>query len=334
MLVALNSPEISVLMPTYNYASFLPEAIESVLAQEFRDFELLIIDDCSSDNTAEVVRPFCVRDSRVQFSVNPKNLGMVQNWNQCLQRARGRHIKFLFGDDKLAHSQALGRMLALLQNNPGAILAASARLILDQQSNVTDIWRPLPDGCHKGREVIAACLTENGNLIGEPSAVLFRKADAKRGFDPKYRQIVDAEMWFHLLERGDLVYTRDPLCAFRQHSRQQSVVNDSLGLARKELLMFYGGYAAQPGFSRKVRFSVLFALRRSRHRNPGSADAALMDEERRLARQLGAGWYWLHWMRHRLTRPFSNLIRSVEKASTIRCGPLAARSTFVSPTTQ
>ena len=83
----MNRPKISVLIPTYNYARFLPEAIESVLTQECRDFELLIVDDCSADNTAAIVLPFCARDERVRFSVNSANLGMVNNWNHCLQEA-------------------------------------------------------------------------------------------------------------------------------------------------------------------------------------------------------------------------------------------------------
>src|SRR5271154_4743179 len=128
-------------MPTYNYASFLPEAIASALAQDFQYFEFLILDDCSSDNTAEVVKPFCARDARVRFAVNPVNLGMVANWNQCLKQARGRHIKFLFGDDKLSDPQALAKLLALLRNNPAATLAASARTILDEKSRVIDISR-------------------------------------------------------------------------------------------------------------------------------------------------------------------------------------------------
>ena len=309
----MSLPEISVLMPTYNYASYLPEAIASVLAQDFRDFELLILDDCSSDNTAGVVKPFCDRDARVRFAVNSSNLGMVNNWKRCLEQARGAYIKFLFGDDKLSDPRALRKMAALLRDHPSAALAASARTILDENSNVTGIWRPLPDGCHEGRKIIAACLCENANLVGEPSAVLFRKKDAQRGFDPKFRQIVDIEMWFHLLEQGDLAYTREPLCAFRQHARQQSAVNDSSGLAWKEHLQFFSSYATRPGFPRKVRFSALFALRRSRRRHPGSFDAELFDTEQRLTSQLGEGWYWFYWMRYKLTHPFYNLKRSMEK---------------------
>ena len=199
----MNPPKISVLIPTYNYARFLAEAIESVLAQDFQDFELLVVDDCSADNTAGVVRPFCARDPRVHFAVNSADLGMARNWNQCLEQARGEYIKLLFGDDKLFHPQALSKLLALMDQYPSAVLAASARTILDEKSNVVDVYRDLAEGCHEGRKVITACLMENGkNLVGEPSAVLFRKSDARRGFDAAYRQVADVEMWFNMLEKG------------------------------------------------------------------------------------------------------------------------------------
>ncbi len=123
----MNGPKISVLIPTFNYARFLPRAIESVLAQEFRDFELLIVDDCSTDDTAKVVQPLRARDARVRFAVNSSNLGMVNNWNHCLEQARGEYIKPLFGDDKLCHPQALGKMVGLLESHPSATLAATAR---------------------------------------------------------------------------------------------------------------------------------------------------------------------------------------------------------------
>ena len=306
-----DAPEISVLMPTYNYASYLPEAIESVLAQDFTDFELLIVDDCSADNTADVVKLFAARGPRVRFAVNPANLGMVANWNHCLNAARGRHIKFLFGDDKLADPKALSKLLGLLRDNPSATLAASARAILDERSKVKGVWQPLAEGCHEGRKVIAQCLRENANLIGEPSAVLFRKSDCRQNFDIRLRQIVDLEMWFQLLEKGNLAYAREPLCAFRQHARQQSAVNDNEGRAWREHLLFFGGYAVRPGIPQRARFSALFNLRRSRRKNPASFDRDLQKTEQALARQLGEGWYWVHWLRRRLTRPFYNLKRAL-----------------------
>jgi Glycosyl transferase family 2 len=310
---ALNLPSVSVLMPTYNYASYLAEAIESVLTQDFPDFELLVVDDCSADKTADVVMPFCSQDKRVRFDANPANLGMVENWNRCLGQARGEYIKFVFGDDKLSNPRTLGKMITLLRNNPSAVLAASARQILDEKSKVTDHLRPLRAGCHNGRKIIAQCLTEKANLVGEPSAVLFRKKDARRGFDPKFRQIVDMEMWFHLLEQGDLVYTREPLCAFRQHARQQSIVNDTAGVVRQEQASFFATYATQPQFPRRTRFSTLFELRRSRQKRPHEANSEMREWERRLTSQLGQGWYLFYWTCYRVTRPFQNLDRSIRK---------------------
>jgi glycosyltransferase involved in cell wall biosynthesis len=309
----VNRPKVSVLIPTYNYACFLAEAVESVLMQDFRDFELLIVDDCSADNTAEVVKPFCARDDRVHFSVNSTNLGMVNNWNHCLNRARGEYVKFLFGDDKLADPQALSKMITLLRDNPSAVLAASARAILDEKSSVTDIWRPLRDGCHDGRSIIAACFTGDANLIGEPSAVLFRKKDGQRGFDPKFLQIVDIEMWFHLLENGNLAYTREPLCAFRQHARQQSTLNRMGGTSWKERGVLFASYAAKPWLPRKACFPQLFALRRSRQEHLEAANPEVFERERRLTRQFGEGWYLFYWVCYRLGRPFQNLNRSIRK---------------------
>jgi len=298
-------------MPTYNYASFLPEAIASVLAQDFQDFELLILDDCSTDNTAELVKPFCARDARVRFAVNPANLGMVPNWNQCLKQARGRHIKFLFGDDKLSDPQALTKLLALLQNNPAAMLAASARTILDAQSNVIEISRTLPDGRHNGRKIIAACLIENGNLIGEPSAVLFRKTDAERGFDTAYRQLVDTEMWFHLLERGDLVYTREPLCAFRRHAAQQTAVNNA-NYSIKEQLMLVSAYGAKPWMPTRQRLDILYRARRGLRRDP-DAEPQLLELERQYASSQGQPEYFAARMKYTFVRPLENLKRSLQK---------------------
>ena len=313
----LNRPKISVLIPTYNYARFLPEAIESVLAQDFRDFEVLIVDDCSADNTAAIVQPYCAREARVRFSVNAANLGMVNNWNRCLEEARGEYIKFLFGDDKLCHPQALGKMVALLERHPSATLAASARVILDEKSKVVDVWRPLSEGCHNGREIITACLMENGkNLVGEPSAVLFRKSDAGRGFDARYRQVVDVEMWFHLLDKGDLAYTREPLCAFRCHPLQQTERNTSAGVAWKEHALFISSHAVEPQFPREVVFPILFHLRHSRRKSPDAASPEMVEWQRRLASRWGGGWHWFYWLycvRYRITRPLRNLAHSAQK---------------------
>lgn len=216
---------VSVCIPTYKYGNYIAETIESVLAQNFSDFELLIIDDCSNDQTAEIVESYAKKDRRIRFIVNRFNLGMVENWNSCITQARGEYIKFVFGDDLLASPDAIGRMAAVLRNDPTVSLACSARNFIDTFSYVTRIESHFNSGTFSGTDVIDYCLASQGNPIGEPSVVMFRKCHAARGFNPIYKQIVDLEMWFHLLERGSFAFIDEPLCSFRIHDKQQTRAN-------------------------------------------------------------------------------------------------------------
>ena len=303
------------LVPTYNYAGFLPEAIESVLAQDFKDYELLIVDDRSSDNTSEVVKPYLVRDERIRFEVNAENLGMVENWNYCLRQARGEYIKYIFGDDKLSTPGALGKMAAMLNSNPGAILAVSARKVMDENSKWIDTWNNMGnDGLYRGRSAIIRCLGRGQNLIGEPSVVLFRKAQAIRGFNTAYRQIVDLEMWFHLCEQGDLIYTREPLCCFRKHGKQQTAVNNSDRVGDRELRMLLLNYGSQPWVwdesTTWKRF--LFSMRLKRILRYVS-EPDLQRVEQQYHKRLGAGRYLACLCAYKILRPFENLANSIRK---------------------
>lgn len=235
--------KISVCIPTYNYGSFLPETIESILSQNFTDFELLIIDNDSTDDTRSVVEGYARQDSRVRYLVNSHNVGMVENWNLCLTQARGSYIKFVFGDDVLASPETLGRMAALLDADESVALVASARKVIDLRSQVQAVWSDFPhSGIWQGTDAINRCLPEHKNLIGEPSVVMFRKAQAARGFLVNYRQIVDLEMWFHLLEQGALAYIDEPLCSFRKHDQQQTVQNEVSLPALSDFFHLYADY--------------------------------------------------------------------------------------------
>jgi hypothetical protein len=114
----------------------------------------------------------------------------------------------------------------VLDSERSVSLVASARNIVDGETHRLRVWSHFPDGYRgDGTDVVNRCLRTQQNLIGEPTAVMFRKSQAGRGFDPKYRQTVDLEMWFHLLEQGRFAFLGDPLCAFRLHPEQQTRVN-------------------------------------------------------------------------------------------------------------
>ena len=309
------APKISVLIPTYNYARFLPEALDSVLAQDFQDFELLVSDDQSTDESRDVLARYAAKDARVRAVDQTKRLGMTGNWNWCLAQARGEYIKFLFGDDKLASPQALGKLAALLDTNPRATLAASARLVLDDQSRVLETWDAFAQpGAHRGTDVILRCLEENANLIGEPSSVMFRRNAIGRGFSHDYRQLVDLEMWFALLEAGDFAFTSEPLGAFRRHAAQQTEVNKTNNLANSEHARLYWQYHRKPYLkalaSREALFRKLYLLKKDDISHPDSARVA-----RDLRDEIGTFWYPFYWLRYKITRPFENLFRALGKRS-------------------
>ena len=236
-------PKISVCVPTYNYARYLPEAIESILGQTFTDFELLIIDDNSTDDTVDIVSKYAAIDARIKFYVNDVNIGMVENWNLCLTRATGEYIKFVFGDDLLCSRDALQKMALILEGNKAVSLVASSRNLIDAHSRpIKNESRFRKDTILTGVKVIERCLKEQKNLIGEPTVVMFRKKDATRGFKSHYTQIVDLEMWFHLLEQGDFAYIREPLTAFRQHQSQQTNKNSGRVSSLRDLFYMYDEY--------------------------------------------------------------------------------------------
>jgi glycosyltransferase involved in cell wall biosynthesis len=311
----ISRPKVSVLIPTFEYGRFLPEAIESILAQDFRDFELIISDDCSRDDSGAVIRRYAERDCRIRYKLHERNLGMVANWNWCLKEARGEYVKFVFGDDSLPSIHALSKMVAMLDGEPRAVLAASARLILDESSKVTEVWDELgASGFQEGAGVIIRCMQQDRNLVGEPSALLFRRIPAERGFDPTFRQVVDQEMWFHLLQSGGVVYTPEPLCAFRRHPAQQTVVNEKEQVASSEVMRIVARYfdlfAASVGLRpnsfamRRRLFRHLYYARKDNGQTPLAriAEATLMPH-------VTKKWYLVCWLIHRATKPFVNLHR-------------------------
>lgn len=214
------------MIPTYNYAKYLPEAIESVLSQSYTDFELLIIDDHSTDETARIVSRYAGEDRRISFKINPHNVGMVENWNMCLRQAAGEYVKYLFADDLLCSVDAIRLMIEALDDSPEVSLVASARQRIDKTGRPMAVLAHFPASeCIIGTRVINRCLRHQKNLIGEPTAVMFRKCLSGEGFNPKLRQIVDMEFWFRLLERGGFAYINRPLVAFRKHNAQQTMSN-------------------------------------------------------------------------------------------------------------
>jgi len=242
------APAVSIGIPTYRGATHIAETIESALAQTFADFELLIVDDVSPDDTADVVARY--RDPRVRYVRNERNVGVEENWNRCLRLARGRMFKLLPHDDLIA-PDCLAREVEVLEADRTERLALvfCARRVIDSRSRALLTRRyPGHGGVIPARSAARTCIRHGANLLGEPGGVLFRTALARRvgGFDASLRIVTDLDYWFRLLLHGDAYYLPGKLASFRISAGAWSL---AIGAAQDvEFRAFIAKAGANPAF--------------------------------------------------------------------------------------
>lgn len=219
-------PRVSVCVPTYRGATHLGATIDSVLAQTFTDFELVIVDDRSPDGTAALVARYT--DPRIRYLRNERNLGPEGNWNRCLDEARGTYFKLLPQDDIL-YPDTLARQVEVLERDTANELALvfGARHITDAAGR-TLATRGCPgasEGRVDARWLIRRCVRYGTNLIGEPGSVLMRRDQALRGgpFDGSLGYVIDLDYWARLLAQGDAWYLEQPVSTFRVSGGSWSV---------------------------------------------------------------------------------------------------------------
>ena len=199
-------PQISVCVPTYNGSSFLAECIESILSQTFSDFELIIIDDRSSDRTAEIAEEYVYKDSRIKVIKNPRNLGLVGNWNRCIEIAKGEWIKFVFQDDiidplcleKMFAATKLGKPIIYCRRN-FIFEAGTHEAVREYYLTHLSLHNPFSDTVEVSAQQYAELAVKNigVNLIGEPTSVLLhRNVFSQFGsFNPHLIMICDFEFY-------------------------------------------------------------------------------------------------------------------------------------------
>lgn len=215
----MTPPTVSVCLPTYNYASFLPRAVESVLNQTYGDLELIVYDDASSDNTVEVMQPY-LDDERVTFVAHRQNQGLFANFNQSIERAQGRYIKYLCADDWL-DEQFLEKTVPLLEANEGLVMATVAHWLVDFDGDLIGDQRgPWGAGPRIAASEVAAALARWGNVVGMPTNTLIRRQALVDvgGFNAKYAPASDTHLWLKLLAHGDMGWVPEQLCSLRIHA--------------------------------------------------------------------------------------------------------------------
>jgi glycosyltransferase involved in cell wall biosynthesis len=220
-------PTVSIVVPNYNHARYLQRRVDSILAQTYRDFELILLDDCSTDNSREILADYA-RDSNVQVEFNSENSGSVfKQWNKGVQKARGRYVWIAESDD-YADPRFLARMVAILDGRPDATFAYCGSWRVDEEERHlassdpyvdrldADHWRTdfVVDGLRECQQFLVLC-----SPFANASAVVFRKDvyDSVGQADERLHLCGDYKVWAEMALKGKIAYVAEPLNYFRSH---------------------------------------------------------------------------------------------------------------------
>ncbi len=208
----LPTPMVTVLMPVYNAGRYLGPAIESILQQTFRDFELLIVNDASTDGCEEILRSFS--DNRIRVLENKNNLGLANSLNRGLQVAAGEFIARQDADD-LSHPKRLESQVQFLRAHPDIALVGTQAIIIDESGRYK---RVLLDRPHEHIAIKWDLLFDNSFVH---TSVMFRKTivrDNLGGYDPSYAACEDYELWSRVAEVCHVANLSHHLVSHRMHS--------------------------------------------------------------------------------------------------------------------
>jgi glycosyltransferase involved in cell wall biosynthesis len=243
-------PLVSICIPTYDGAQYLKECLDSALCQTLEDVEILVVDDQSPDDTLAIANGYAQRDARIRIEQNPHRLGLVGNWNRCLDLARGEWIKFLFQDD-LLEPACLEKMLAAGVEARIPIIAcrwnmtfenvdAAMRREYRQYIAHYSFERIFPAETRVSPERFREAVLDHlgGNFIGVPTAVLLHRSLSQEfgRFNPSLIQLCDLEYWLRVGVNRGIVYLPEMLVSYRVHPNAASTLNKDQRLYRSDVL--------------------------------------------------------------------------------------------------
>jgi glycosyltransferase involved in cell wall biosynthesis len=227
MTAVTRSPTVSVIMPSFNHGRFIASAIASVLTQTISDLELVVVDDGSSDRSADIISG--IVDPRVRHVLLERNGGACEAMNIGLRMATGRFIAVCNSDDEW-HPDKLELQLKLLQDQTSAVAIFSDVVWIDDYGAPLDGRRaPSFEAVfsqeNRSRRIWIRDLLETGNRLCHPSLLIRRDVyDAVGRYDNRLRQLPDLDLWIRTLNQFDIFVTPARLVRFRVHKSNTSAV--------------------------------------------------------------------------------------------------------------
>jgi len=281
------APRVSVVVPSFNNASFIEATMDSILAQTFEDFELVVADHSSVDGTWERLQRYAA-DPRVRLLQTETGGGAPRNWERVTAAARGELLKLVCGDD-IVYPDCLRMQVEAMDANPSVVLVAAQRDLIDARGAILMSGRGLAGltGRVAGRTAARHTVVAGSNIFGEPACVLIRRETLRDagGWDGRHPYVIDEATYVNVLLRGDFLGIGRPLAAFRLSSSQWSVhlareqsrqvigfhhrlADDASGLLTRTDL--FRGDARAWGMAYARRLAYLWVGRRMHAATPGT----------------------------------------------------------------
>ncbi len=205
-------PKISVVMPAYNAEKYIAEAIESILAQTYKDFEFIIINDGSTDKTEEIILSYNVE--RIVYLKNEKNMGIVYTLNRGLEIAKGKFIARMDSDD-ISLPNRFEKQLSFLKTHKDiAVLGTSFTIFGEGIENYPFIFS-------SNSKRAKAELFFN-SALGHPSVMIKKSVldDNSLRYEEKYKGLEDFVLWWRIAKYGNIASLKEPLLKYRKHKKQ------------------------------------------------------------------------------------------------------------------
>lgn len=208
--------KISVVMPAYNTQEYISSAIESILNQTFKKFELIIVNDCSTDDTRKIIELFARKDSRIKLINNEIRLNIASSLNKGISMASSNIIARMDADD-ISLSNRLELQYKLINSSKGIAVVGANMIVMDIDENETAI-RSYPSSSKE----LKACLFRY-SPFAHP-VVCFRKSmfDKVGGYNPKYSPTEDLDLWFRLGSKYEFASVKEPLLKYRLYQNSSS----------------------------------------------------------------------------------------------------------------
>jgi glycosyltransferase involved in cell wall biosynthesis len=216
---------VSVVIPSWQAERYIAQTIASVRAQSLTAWELVVVDDASSDGTVEAARRAAGDDDRIRIEVNQSNLGPAANWNLAVSMTTAPFVKLLCSDDVLL-PRCLERQVDALDAHPSAGMAAARRDVIDGAGRIRFAGRGLQglQPFMDGRSAVRAAVRVATTPFGEPSVVLLRRraVDEAGPFTERYGTLIDLDFYTRLLRRWDCAAVDETLVQFRMSAASWS----------------------------------------------------------------------------------------------------------------